>query len=186
MKNFAGVAVLFLFVTLSSCRKDPSVHANHLRIEAANIQNSTLQAILKNDLKFEIDLDEQDRLFASLRADLQRCRDIEAELRKISAGTDVSKLEEGTSGLLLAISNREKYHRSYRDETIQEHESDDPSKEIEALKRTIEIFEESGHDTEEMEQLLDQLHKKQAEAGSGQPDTRSGLDSEGSDKPQSE
>lgn len=187
MKNLAALVLLALSLPLSSCKEDPAVHTNRLKFEAVRIQNSTLQAILENDLKFQIDLGEQDRLFASLRTDLQRCRVIEAELRKMSPGPEVVKLEENTAGLLLAIIKREEHHQSYRDAEPQEHKSVAPSTAIEALERTIKISKESGWDTEEVEQLLSQLKKQRAEqAGAGQAATRSGSDSESEDKPQPE
>ena len=187
MKIPAAFLFLVLVAALSSCKESPKVYANRLKIEAVGIQNSTLQAMLKNDLKFIVDLDEQEIFFASLRTDLERCREIESELREIAPGPEVSKLEENTAGILLAISKREEQNQRSRDAKPKENSNVDQATMIEALQRTIEEFKESGRDTGEVEQLLSQLQEQEAEQGSvGQTTTCPELDSEGGDKPQPE
>lgn len=148
---------------VSCCQETPTARANRLKIEATQIHNSTLKAILENDFKFNIDLDEQDIIFANLRNDLKRCRQIESELAAILPAEEVSKLEENTAGILLAISKREEQNRRYRDAKPKENVIIDQATMIEDLKRTIEVFKESGRDTHEVEKLLSQLQKQEAE-----------------------
>jgi len=187
MKKLAALLMTIPIVAFSSCGKDPSDQENRLTNEAIEIQYSSLQAILKNDLVLQIDLDEQDAFFAGLRTDLERCREIEAKLRLISPGPKVSELEENTTGILLAITERAERIQRYRDATGQGSNSvtrTTASEGIEGLKGRIESFKEHGLDTEEAEELLGQLEDHKAEQGGAeQPATAPESKPEDSEKP---
>jgi|GEM_PF-4000866 len=115
MKNSAALILITLFAMITACKEDQTVLANRLTQEAIQIHYSTLQAIFKNDLKVQIDLDEQDDFFVGLRTDMERCRDIEVELRAISSAPKVSELEKLTTQMLVTISEREEIIQGYRE-----------------------------------------------------------------------
>lgn len=109
--------LLVLVAAASGCKESARSQAFRLKSEVTEIQLATLDVLLKNDLKFEIDLDEQDQFFASVRADVQRCRGIEAELRRISPGAELTQLEENTTKLLKDIERREQENQRHREHT---------------------------------------------------------------------
>ena len=118
LKMKIAVTVLFLAVVVASiCHESPRRQASRLQTEVMEIQSDTLRAILKNDLKFMKDLDEETQLFERLRADLQRCRTIEAKLRRISPSAELSELEANTTGILGAIAKREQQNDDLREYT---------------------------------------------------------------------
>lgn len=162
--------LLGLLAIFSGCQEDPKIQTMRLKDEAIRIHQATLEAILKNDLQFMIDLNKQDQFFAKLRRDLERCREIEAQLREISPGEDLAKLEKLTSDLELLISKREEQNQRYREKGEQGRSPGDPSQLAAGLDQTISVLAETAkslkrtnQDSSGVEQFLKQLKKQRSE-----------------------
>jgi hypothetical protein len=121
--KIAVTALSLAVIAASICHESPRRQASRLEIEAAKIQTNTLRAVMENDLKFSIDLDEEAQFFVRLRADLQRCRAIEARLREISPDAELSQLEGITTGILELITQREKQNNDRLEFTRKQEEA---------------------------------------------------------------
>lgn len=170
MKSTTIAVSLVLGLALASCGENTAQRARRLKLDAARIQNETTRAIVMEDMKFMVDLDEREQFFARLRKDMDRCKSITDELRTIDPGADLAGLEKNTKLILLKIRIDEERNENRR--RISESRRDSPrSGEVRSLlpesiaevERAIELIEEAGEDAGEAKKQLGILKKEKAE-----------------------
>ncbi|MCW1916530.1 hypothetical protein OJ996_23285 [Luteolibacter sp. GHJ8] len=184
--RFTTIAIpLVLGLALASCGESTAQRARRLKLDAARIQNETTRAIVMEDLKFMVDLDEREQFFARLRKDMDRCKIITDELRTIDPGADLADLEKNTKLILLRIRIDEEQNNSRR--RISESRRDSPrsgevrstlNESIAQIEREIELIEEAGEDASGAKKFLEELKKQKAAEDSNAEDAK-GMESGG-------
>ena len=113
-KYIRTVVIICILVGSFGCRENPNEKARHLSTEIKMMQNATLRSILENDLKFSIDLDDQEKFLNDLKKDLDTYAELATGLEDTPSAPDISHIRENNRLILEIISDREEQIKRYR------------------------------------------------------------------------